>query len=71
MRVKSLYGGSGFRGGVGDVVVMRLGMGVGNGRRIEQLLSFKNKPSFSDACSDWRIAGSLRGRVRNLLRTPV
>ena len=70
-RVRSLYGGSGFSGGVGDVVMMRLSMGVGRGRRMEQLLSFKNEPSLSDVSSDWRIAGSLHGRVMNLLLFPL
>ena len=56
---------------MGDWVMMRIGVGSGIGRKIEQLLSFKNSPSLSDASSDWRIAGSLQGRVRSLLRMPV
>ena len=45
-------GGSGLRGVTGELVFVRMGMGSGMGRRIEQLLSFRNSPSLSDASSD-------------------
>ena len=61
------YGGSGLRGGVRGWVLVRVGIGEGIGHRMEQLLSLRNIPSLSDASSDWRIAGNLRGRVRSLL----
>ena len=64
------YGGSGLSGGVGEWVVIRI-MGDGIGRRMEQLLSFRNSPSLSDASSDWRIVCSLHGRVRSLLLFPL
>ena len=51
--------------------MIRIGIGGGRGRRIEQLLSLRNSPSLSDTSSDWRIAGSLHGRVRVLLLTPL
>ena len=59
------YGGSGLRGVVSGC---KLGCarGVGIGRKREQLLSFRNMPSFSEASSDWRMIGSLHGRGRNL-----
>ena len=62
-----IHGGSGLRGlelcvGVGEEVCAR----VGRGCSIEQLLAFKNSPSFSVASSDWRIVLSLHGRGKNL-----
>ena len=48
------YGGSGFRGVEGVGVAERVGIGrrVGKGRNMEQLLSFRNNPSLSEASSD-------------------
>ena len=45
--------------GVGEC--KHVGKGEGIGRRIEQLLSLRNSPNFSEASSDWRMAGSLHG----------
>ena len=62
------HGGSGFRGvGLSEFEV-RVGVCacVGRGRKIEQLLAFKNNPSFSEASSDCRIAVSLHGWGKNL-----
>ena len=62
------HGGSGFKGLELGEWGVRVGEGVGfgKGRRIEQLLAFRNRPNFSVASSDWRIAVSLHGRGRYL-----
>ena len=48
------HGGSGFKGLKLSELGVRIGewASVGRGRRIEQLLAFKNNPSFSVASSD-------------------
>ena len=64
------YGGLGFRGGDSECVVVR-NVGKARGRKMEQLVSLRKSPSLSDASSDWRMVGSLRGRVRSLLLFPL
>ena len=65
-----IYGGSGLRGLWLRELCVREGEGVcvrvGKGCSMEQLLAFKNNPSFSVASSDCRIAVSLHGRGKNL-----
>ena len=58
------YGGSGFRGLELSELCVRVGewAGFGKGRNIEQLLAFRNNPSFSVASSDCRMEVSLHGR---------
>ena len=50
------HGGSGFKGLELSELCVRVGewvgAGFGKGRNIEQLLAFKNSPSFSAASSD-------------------
>ena len=48
------HGGSGFKGLELSELCVRVGEGTGfgKGRNIEQLLAFKNSPSFSAASSD-------------------
>ena len=48
--IKPHYGGSGFKGVELERVCMD--KGVGMGRKREQLLSLRNRPSLSDASSD-------------------
>ena len=60
------YGGSGLRG-LARNCKLGSGVGVGIGRSKEESLAFRNKPSFPEASSDWRITGSRHGRGINLL----
>ena len=64
-------GGSGFKGVIGELLSRRVCMCGGMGRNREQLLSFRNIPSLSDASSDCKIAGNLHGRGMVLLLTPL
>ena len=63
-------GGSGFRG-VMRVKVLVSVVDVGIGRNREQLLCLRNKPSFSDASSDWKMTGNLHGRGKYRLLSLV
>ena len=64
-------GGSGFKGVIGELSSGRVYVYGGMGRKREQLLSFRNIPSLSDASSDCRITGSLHGRGMALLLAPL
>ena len=62
----TIHGGSGLRGFERGCELVS-GVGKGIGRSKVESLSFKNKPSFSEASSDWRITNSHHGRGRNFL----
>ena len=70
MRNVTDHGGSGLRGVV-RIWGLVSEVGVGMGRNREQLLFLRNKASFSDASSDWRMTGNLRGRGRYRLLSLV
>ena len=57
------HGGSGFKGlELGEIGVrVGEGIGFGKGRKIEQLLAFRNSPKPFEASSDCRMAVSLHG----------
>ena len=60
------HGGSGLRGfDRGRGLVSGVGKGMGHNK--EESLFFKNKPSFSEASSDWKITGSRQGRDTSFL----
>ena len=62
------HGGSGFRGLELSEIGVWVGewASLGRGRRIEQLLAFRNNPNFTVASSDCRMEVSLHGQGKCL-----